>query len=212
MRTITFRIVASPRLRVPRGGYTLLEMVVVMAVVGILAAVGIPAIDRVSRSLRLEMAAAEMASTLRMTRAYALRRGVNVALRFRLTGDGSLSFTMYRDGDGDGVRNRDIDSGIDPVEQPVRFLTSLGRGIDVGFPPGMHPRDPSSGRRLDRLDDPIRFNRSDLASFSAAGSATPGTLYFTDGVRGLVAVRITSVTGRVRTMRYDPEAERWKLV
>ena len=195
-----------------RRGTTLVEIVIVLAVAGILAAVALPALMRTSASLRLEMAAAELASTLRLTRAYALRRGVNVAIRFRWTDDGEVSFTMYRDGDGDGVRNRDIEDGIDPQEQPTRRLTRLGRRIGFGFPPGSSPRDPTSGRLIDRLDDPIRFNRSDLASFGAGGTATPGTLYLTDGVRGLIAVRVTNRTGRVRTLRYDAESGSWRLV
>ena len=195
-----------------RDGYNLIEIVVVVAVVGVLAVVGIPALERASRAIRLELAAAELASTLRMTRIYAIRHGVGVAIRFRMTPSGDVIFTMYRDGDGDGVRNRDIEAGIDPIEQPARRLTGLGRGVRFGFPSGVRPRAPGSRRRLDRLDDPIRFNRSDLASFGAGGSATPGTLYLTDGSRGLVAVRVTNHVGSVRTLRYDPIAETWRIV
>ena len=56
-----------------RDGYNLIEIVVVVAVVGVLAVVGIPALERASRAIRLELAAAELASTLRMTRIYAIR-------------------------------------------------------------------------------------------------------------------------------------------
>ncbi|MCB1009629.1 MAG: hypothetical protein KDB94_12155, partial [Acidobacteria bacterium] len=80
-----------------------------------------------------------------------------------------------------------------------------------GFPAGRAPRDPGSpGRRLDRLDDPIRFNRSDIASFSPLAGATPGTVYLTDGERRLVAVRVTGRTGRVRILAYDVATETWR--
>lgn len=62
---------------------------------------------------------------------------------------------------------------------------------------------------MDRLDDPIRFNQSDLASFGPLGTATPGTLYLTDRRSRLTAVRVTSRTGRVRVLRYDPGARTW---
>ena len=62
---------------------------------------------------------------------------------------------------------------------------------------------------MDRLDDPIRFNQSDLASFDPLGTATPGSLYLTDGQSRLTAVRVTSRTGRVRVLRYDSRARAW---
>ena len=99
---------------------------------------------------------------------------------------------------------RTSSDGVDPQVEPWRPLTHLGRGIGFGFPPGPLPRDPTSGRPIGgSRDDPIRFNSSDLASFSAAGTATPGSVYLTDGRRGLVVVRVTNVSGRVRTLRWD---------
>jgi len=62
---------------------------------------------------------------------------------------------------------------------------------------------------MDRLLDPIRFNRSDLASFSALGAATPGSVYISDQRANLVAVRVTSRTGRVRLLHYDYKSRQW---
>ena len=122
-----------------------------------------------------------------------------------------MQWALYRDGDGDGVRSDDITAGTDPRVTPLRRLAHLGAGVRLGFPPDVVPRDPGDPRRrLDRLDDPIRFNRSDIASFDPLGTATPGTLYLTDGRRELLAVRVTSRTGRVRVLRYDAGAERWQ--
>ena len=63
---------------------------------------------------------------------------------------------------------------------------------------------------MDRLDDPIRFNQSDLASFDPLGTATPGSLYLTDRRSLLAAVRVTSRTGRIRVLRYDSRARTWR--
>ena len=148
---------------------------------------------------------------LRLTRSYAIRHSANVAVKFRTGQDGTVTFTLYRDGDGDGVLNRDIDTGVDPQVQPPRRLAHLGRGFGFGFPPGPPPMDPGSPRQsLDRLDDPIRFNQSDLASFGPLGTATPGSVYLTDGQRRLAAVRVTSRTGRVRVVRLRLQDEVWK--
>ena len=123
------------------------------------------------------------------------------------TADGGVEWSLYRDGDGDGVLSQDIESGVDPRVGPARQLAHLGRQVRFGFPPGPPPRDPGDPRRrLDRLDDPIRFNRSDLASFDPLGGATPGSIYLTDGRHQLAAVRVLGVTGRVRVLVYDAGA------
>lgn len=192
-------------------GLTLVELAIVVAVAAIVVAIGLPPLLRTSSRLRLESGAAEIASALRLTRAYAIRHGVKVALRFGRSPRGEVTFTMYRDGDGDGVRGVDIESGVDPQEQPTRTLTALGRGVRFGFPPGPLPPAPGDRRPLER-DDPIRFNRSDLASFSPSGTSTPGTVYLTDGARELVAVRVTSRAGRIRVMRYDRSRRAWRRI
>ena len=63
---------------------------------------------------------------------------------------------------------------------------------------------------MKRLDDPIRFNRSDLASFNPRGTATPGTIYLTDGLRHLAAVRVNNRSGKISVLYYDPEEEVWR--
>lgn len=190
-------------------GFTFAELLVWLAIASILALIAVPPLLRASSMHRMRMAASELASSMRLARAYAVRHSAKVGLRFDPDGEGKVTWTLYRDGDGDGVLSRDVADGTDPVVKTGR-LRRLGAGARFGFPAGPPPRDPGDpSRRLDRLDDPLRFNRSDMASFGPLGTATPGTAYLTDG-RELVAVRVTHVTGRVRILAYDPEAERWE--
>jgi prepilin-type N-terminal cleavage/methylation domain-containing protein len=192
-------------------GFQLVELLVALAVLASLLALGLPSLMESSGDLRLRMAAGEVAGVLRSARSFAVRYNANVAVKFRTEGNGEITFTLYRDGDGDGVLNRDIDAGTDPMVAPPQRLVLLGRGTGFGFPPGPAPRDPSSpGHRLDRLDDPIRFNQSDLASFGSLGTATAGSAYVTDGVSRLAAVRVLNRTGRVRILTYDREEEVWR--
>jgi hypothetical protein len=121
-----------------------------------------------------------------------------------------VRWSLYADGDGDGVLNADLSDGTDPRLTLPRPLTYFGRRIRFGFPEGAKPSDPSNPRRrLEGLGDPIRFNRSDLASFGALGTGTPGSLYLTDG-RRLVVVRVLSRTGRVRVLAWDRETDTWR--
>jgi prepilin-type N-terminal cleavage/methylation domain-containing protein len=192
-------------------GFNLIELVVSLAVLMSLLMMGAPTLLRMNGDLRVHLAAQEVVGILRLARAYAVRHGANVAVKFRTDRKtGEVTFTVYRDGDGDGVLNRDISSGVDPQVAPPGRLTNLGRGIGFGFPPGVVPRDPSSGRAMDRLDDPIRFNESDLASFGLLGTSTPGSLYLTDGVRRLAAVRVFNRVGKVRVLTYDAETRAWR--
>ena len=105
----------------------------------------------------------------------------------------------------------DIDSGVDPPLGLSRTLTHLGRHVRFGFPPGPPPRDPGDPRRrMRRRDDPIRFNRSDIASFGPLGGSTPGSLYVTDSMRHLAVVRVFGRTGKVKVLRWDAIEDRWR--
>lgn len=208
-------VAALPRPRSFDDGFTLVELLAVLAILGLFTSVVLPPLLSWSSRQRVELAAIELAATLRQARAWAVRHSRKVALHFETESDrrlrtGRVSWALYRDGDGDGVRRSDIESGVDPLVQASRDLSHLGHGVDFGFPPGPAPRDPGDpGRRLDRLSDPIRFNRSDLASFDPFGGATPGSLYVTDHRHHLYAVRLENRAGRVRVLRWDPAQDRW---
>jgi len=191
-------------------GFTIIEWVLVLAILGLFASLTFPDLFLLTRSLRVDLASRELQSVLRLARSRAIREGTKVGVKFRTDGKGRYSFSLYRDGDGDGVLTRDIDSGVDPRLEPPRELIHLGRRIRLGFPVGPAPRDPGDpSRRLTRLDDPIRFNRSDIASFNHLGASTPGSLYITDGLHFLSAVRVFGRTGKVKILRYDVVSETW---
>jgi type II secretory pathway pseudopilin PulG len=192
-------------------GWTLLECVTGAALAGLLLTIGLPPLLRASGELRLRAATREITSTLRLARSWAIRHSMNAAVKFRTAADGTVTYALYRDGDGDGVLNRDITAGIDPEVMAPRPLANIGRDVRFGFPPGKPPRDPGDPRRrLDRLEDPIRFNNSDLASFDPIGGSTPGSVYLTDGDDRLACVRVLGTTGRVRVVVYDVAREVWE--
>jgi len=183
---------------------------VTLVVLGLVATLVAPPLLRSSAGLRVRLAAAEVAGVLRRARATAIARSARVAVKFRTGADGRVTFAIYRDADGDGVRNRDIDDGTDPpVTRPQRLM-HVGSHVRFGFPPGPAPRRPSGRGRMRRLDDPIRFNRSDLASFDPLGTSTPGSVYLTDGRDRLAVVRLFHRTGKVKVLMYDSKTETWR--
>lgn len=189
-------------------GFQLVEALVVLAVAGLVLGLGVPALLRISRRVRIRMAANEVASSLELARMYAAAHSANVAVHFEHERD-KYTFTLFCDGDGDGVLNQDIQNGRDRQVGARRNLDHMGARIRFGIPTYLAPTDPSNPyRKLDRLQDPIRFNRSDLASFSGRGTATPGSVYLTDGMN-LTVVRVLNRTGRIRILEYDPADRRW---
>ena len=197
-------------MRTVERGYQLIELLIAMAVSSLVLVLGIPPLLSLAAGLRVELAAAEVASTFHVARAYAIRHDANVGLKFQVDADGTVTWALFRDGDGDGVLTADILSGDDPQVLPRTRIAHLGRQIHFGFPPGRAPRDPGDPRRrLSGLDDPIRFNRSDIAAFTPLGTATPGTVYVTDGMRHLSAARVFGRTGRIGCLVYDVVRERW---
>jgi prepilin-type N-terminal cleavage/methylation domain-containing protein len=191
-------------------GLTLIELLTVLAVVGVVATLGVPRLLEATARLRVRMAAAEIATALHRTRSYAVCHSARVGLKFDTRG-ARVTWRIYRDGDGDGVLSRDIADGTDPPVGPGTPLARLGTSVRFGFPPGPPPRDPGDPRRrLDRLDDPIRFNRSDIASFTPFGGSTPGSVYITDGRRELAVVRVYGRTGKLRILVWNPREETWR--
>ena len=191
----------------------MIELLIATCVLALVVTLTVPPLRLQLSQHRVRLAAAEVASALWTARSGAVRHGVSIAVRFEgeesdMGGGGSV-FSLYADGDGDGVRTADLVTGTDPrIRRPSRLL-HVGKGVRFGFPQDLEPRGFSGSGRLDRLDDPIRFGASDLASFSPIGTASPGTLFLTDG-HHLFAVRVYNRTGKIQILRYLRDQEAWK--
>ncbi len=191
-------------------GFTLVELLVALVFLTLILSLGVPPFWHWTARERLRLAAGELRTVLHVARHQAIRSSIAVGVRFYPDGP-KVRFGLFADGDRDGVLSEDIEAGVDLPVRPLRSLAHVGGDLHFGFPTeGPPPADPTTGTLLDHLEDPIRFNRSDIASFSSQGAATPGTLYLTDGRRGLAAVRVSSMAGRVRIFVRDPDDGSWR--
>jgi type II secretory pathway pseudopilin PulG len=175
------------------GGYTLVDLLAVLATTAILAGVAVPQLSTGIEHARTMSAARYVASRLAMARTQAVARSANAAVQFLADRD-TFILTTYRDGNGNGVRTRDITSGADPlVSPPLRFA-------DLFPQVTLFLSDPNAGARGDA---------DMLMSFSPLGTATSGTLYFRGRDGTELAVRVLGATGRTRLLRRMTASGQW---
>jgi len=189
-------------------GISSVELIVVLALAATLLATTATGAFQLREALSVRSAAAELSSTFARARAYALTRGVAVAVKFRKDG-GRYEWALYGDGNGNGVRTSEIASRVD---RSLALAVPWSRSdVRPGILRGTPVPDPSSpGAPLDRLDDPIRFNNSDLCSFSPAGESTPGSVYLWDGRNRMAVVRVFGRSAKIRTLYYFRGEKDWR--
>jgi prepilin-type N-terminal cleavage/methylation domain-containing protein len=180
-------------------GYSLLELLTVVAIIGTIAVCAVPAFASYRRRMSVLAAAEQLRNIFRLTRQRAITTGHNVGVKF-IAGR-EWTYAIYDDGDGDGVRNDDIDRRIDRrVFGPAIVMPSFHIAT-IGLL-SMSVKDPD-GDPLKPADSPVQFGRSTICSFSPMGNGTPGTVYLIDRGGQLWAARCAGNGGRVRLLRYD---------
>jgi type II secretory pathway pseudopilin PulG len=191
-------------------GSSLVELVVASTIMSLLITFTIPRIvDWVGR----RAVGAEAVRICRWMDAVQLDssgRSANNAVRFIREPSGEWRYARYEDGDGDGVLNDDIRTGVDKlVGGPYRVgPPGVDTRVWIGFPPS-GVNDPDSGQPILPETSPVNFNRSTLCSFDKDGSATPGSVYLTDGVHAAM-VRSSGASGVIRAFVYDSKRGVWQ--
>ncbi len=189
-------------------GFTLIEFLIVVAIVGLMIAITLPSFGRMRRHAALKAAAAELRTQFHQARSRAIAHNVNCGIKFLLLA-GEWHFAIYEDGDGDGVRNDDIKSGKDRLIARPRVALPTSNAVTIGLL-DIAIKDPD-GDLLSPSKSPVVFNTSTICSFSPLGQSTPGTIYLTDRTRGdLYAVRVFGTSAKIRVLRYLRETGKWR--
>jgi len=187
-------------------GYSLIELLTVVAILGVMVLCAIPAFGNYRRRMSIIAASEELRSILRTTRSRAISSGRNAGVKF-ISGR-EWTYAIYEDGDGDGIRNDDITRGTDrrtfgpAVVMPSFHLATIGLLKTTVKDPDGDPLKPDAS--------PVQFGRSTICSFSPLGGGTPGTLYLIDGGGQLWAARVHGSGGRVRLLRYHDGLKKWE--
>ncbi|HEY6362859.1 MAG TPA: GspH/FimT family pseudopilin [Vicinamibacterales bacterium] len=161
-------------------GLTLVELMLALGLILVLAGMALPQVLSGLDSSRAHAAARYLAARMALARSQAVARSSTVALRF--SGEAAtLSFAAYVDGNHNGVRSNDIESGADTrLDAPAR-PSDLFPGVAISS----------------------SFGSSGIVSFTPAGTATSGTVYIRGRDGSRYAVRVLGATGRTRVLRYD---------
>jgi type II secretory pathway pseudopilin PulG len=186
-------------------GYSLLELLLVMGLATTMGAVAAGEVLSGMDSLRTVGAVRYMAARLQRTRMDAVSRGVNTAMRVTPLGV-SYTFSIYADGNGDGVRSQDILNGVDKRLYPSEQINQQFPGIAFATLPGLPAVDTSS---LPPGSDPIKLGTSNMASFTPLGSSTAGSLYVLGPHRAQYVIRIFGDTGKIRILKFNERARTW---
>lgn len=185
------------------GGYSLVELVFVCALVATLSGLAIPGTLTALDDYRTAAATRYLVLRMQQARKEAVRRSADVALRFVQTADG-FTYALYVDGNRNGVRSQDILRGIDRPLGSEERLTNQFAGIDFGVLPDLPAIDGGSAPG----SDPIKLGSSNLLSFSAAGTSSPGSVYIR-GRHAQYVIRIFGETGRTRMLKFVASTRQW---
>ena len=187
-------------------GISLIEIVMILAVIAVTLAVSVPAFDNLLSRHALVCVSHEFHGALRRCRQIAVTKNRYYGIKFIFV-NGELLYGVFEDGDGDGLRTRDMEEGVDPMIKPYTTMQLAHGKIRPGL---LHPDIPDiyDGGPIHNPNDPVKFGRGNICSFSPLGACTPGTLYLTDGVDLQAAVRIYGTTAMSRIMIYT-EGRGW---
>ena len=188
-------------------GLTLIEIVISLAVVGVVAAVGIPRLATSMVNYHLTGVARYLVVQIHKAKLTAIRQGTIYYLDFDLDGDGNLkSEHCFLWGDRNGNRRQEL------LEQSRLVL-------DLKMSPGVqlqsYPHElggPKRGPNNTKIDagggDGVSFSQNRI-KFNPDGTCSTGTVYLHNNNGCTFAIRIR-FNGLTQLWRHDGRAwERW---
>lgn len=210
-------------------GVTLTELLVTIAVIGILALLVAPQIGRFRSNYNVRSCATDLIQNMRAARAMAIKENRvylivfdTANLRYLIgyddDGDGDLTtvnrdtFGICKDTDNNRLPNNDSDANADGVPDCVRVvnITECGNGISFGTLAPNGPDDDGDGN-----NDPLCANGLGVcfgstanpvrANFNANGSVEDtGYAYFQQATRGYSYVAtISNTVGATNMWKWD---------
>ncbi len=173
-----FRVMRSSK------GFSIIEMMIVIAIIGILAMIAVPDFLGLTPRARLKSAARDIVSNMQLARVKAIRDGSPWAVQFD-TGD--ARYRVLSDKGADDTWNTTDDDSYKTVNLSDYKGVSFGSGH--GPRPGLS--DPADG---------VSFG-GNRAIFNSDGTSSAGTVYVKNDDGDTFAVGAASAAGRIKIWR-----------
>jgi Tfp pilus assembly protein FimT len=186
-------------------GHSLVEALVAVTLLSLLGAMATPSVLAARDDARARSAADYVASLFHLARVEALKRHVNVALRFEPDGPG-FRYAMYADGNRNGVRTVDIDAGTDRCIRQAEHVEQQCPNVTFAIDTLAQSVDGESATSAAA----VQLGRSRMVSFSPLGTSSSGTVYLLGRGHRQFAVRVLGPTGRIRTLEYNYTTSAWQ--
>jgi prepilin-type N-terminal cleavage/methylation domain-containing protein len=220
--------------RAQASGFGLVEILIVLALIGLLAAVSVPLAGKMMRRAQTFGALASIRQVFAVARLQAIRRGANVVVVATATSEGQIQLHTFQDRANDSNRPLPSDeqtaagncredigifAGSPSTDEPTLGDVTIDSGIRFWKKGGISG-DLREGMSFDTyngdalLTDRVVFLPSGgILPPQDAGSALPSSsggrgLYFADS-SGLNFFRVTvesDLTGRIRSDKYEDGA------
>ena len=174
------------------------------ALIATVSAVSVPPMLATIDDARTYGAARYLSTRLQHVRMEAVRRSADVGMKFSALPTG-YSYTVYVDGNRNGIRTLEIQRGIDREVIPMERLPDLFRDVDFGVLPGLPAVDGGAPAGT----DPIRLGASDILTFTPIGTSSSGSLYVIGRSRAQYVIRIFGDSGKTRVLKFDARTRRW---
>jgi prepilin-type N-terminal cleavage/methylation domain-containing protein len=214
-------------------GFTTIEVMIVVAIIGIFAALAIPSWRAYQRNLQLRAAARTVANAFSYARSHALATGNRHVVVFAVGPDDvcgnpivnskgqPVPVLVYEDNDG-GAANCCFDAGEERLAENAVPVVSWGVAPAPPAGPLPSPEDAgggdySTGASFTQPDGsdaawvsfgadgvPVAFNAA--CNFGTTGSGA-GAVYLTNGARNYAVV--LNPLGTANVERFDPNADAW---
>jgi prepilin-type N-terminal cleavage/methylation domain-containing protein len=218
-------------LRRSRAGFTLVEIMIVVAIVGIFAALAVPAWQRYQNNLQLRSAARGVSNAFSFARSRAITSGNRYVVALAVGGGADVCGNDIEDEKGNPVPWVVFEDGtpaaanccLDPGEQRLseRSVQGVNWGVTLAtapVPADVGAGDYLTGSSLAEPDGsdaawvvfgpdgiPVAFNAACNVGTTGTGS---GAVYFTNGERDYAV--ILNPLGTSTVERWDPADARWE--
>lgn len=180
-------------------GFTLLELIIVIALIGIISGIAAPQVSGIIPGYRVKSGSQQIVSEMLLLR----MRAINENRRHRIIfgSPDKSNYKIQQDGNKDGDYSDSVDTVIKTAALPVGvvFDTNASKGI--------------SGDPM--CSDAICFGTDNAVDFTPAGTSDSGSVYFMpqeDKVSGrtdrMIAISTTTIA-RVKVWRYNGGSKPW---